>query len=120
MAIAEHSPQFVNTYAIEEHTFPVERVQSRAVVAMDELNRVYRSLTPERSDLWLLQQAVFEARMDALKLMIRDGYQPYGEDRVYIDIRVVREAVSEEAGDISGLPENLTYIRTYTHGGNLW
>lgn len=107
--------------SLERVTFPVERVSSRALLDLKMLedSRRKMGILHNHSDLWQLQLAVFEARMEALKAMIRRGYQPVGEARIYVDIRVEQKAVSVEAGDIDHLPDNLNYVTAY-RGGSLF
>lgn len=104
------------TIPYERVTFPVKKVGTRAMFALERLQDQRYAIGPEKSDLWRLQLAVFGARMDALKWMIREGYQPVGDQRVFIDIRVEQKAVSVEAGDIDHLPEDLLYVTAYRGG----
>lgn len=112
------TPYYPTTVPYETVTFPVKKVGTRALLALEELQNQRYVIGPEKSDLWQLQLAVFSARMDTLKWMIREGYQPVGDQSVFIDIRVEQKAVSVEAGDIDHLPEDLLYVTAYRSGGN--
>jgi hypothetical protein len=88
----------------------VRKVATRTQIELDTL----RASAP-KGGTWMLDRAVFEARMQALKLMIRDGYQPCSEARVRIAIEVDQRAVSDEAGDVGILPDRMSHLMTYRY-----
>lgn len=65
------------------------------------------TMTP--SLLYRMQLAVFNAKMDLLNFIIKEGMVPCSDDEVEVEIRVLRRAISAEAtdGEWITLPVNM-------------
>jgi hypothetical protein len=100
----------------DTQTFDVRKVKSVAHLALEDL----RQSAPQQRGTWVLDQAVFRARIDALRHMIREGMQPVGEADVSIIVSVQQRAVSDEAGPVGAIPESMHTIRTHRYEPTRW
>lgn len=100
-----------------QRSYPIQRVASRAELSLEALRgSAYRT----RHSMWALDQAVFEARIEALKVMVESGHQPVSEARVHMRIVVEQNAVSDEAGDVGILPDDMRHVVTYEYRMPKW
>lgn len=95
----------------EKTVFPVERLAVKKVVSQFEIENVRNA-----SSLWLLQQAIFEAKMSALNEAIDAGKIGCKPARVTIQIIIEQDVIPDSAtdGKVIELPENLYHFTTYS------
>jgi hypothetical protein len=93
-----------------EHVVPITRLGVQSLLGLDDL----RMSAGRNGELWMLHQAVFNARMTALKEMTGQGVRPIRPPTVRVSIQIQVDTVPDTTPDVGMLPEDEHEVRFFT------